>query len=79
MDHYIIKSIVTFRSEGHQRATGHLSRIQAVQKPAFWMMHFCHIPQESTGVSNLVFFNYIFVAREANLILSREGYRTDCH
>lgn len=37
-------------------------------KTCFWMMHFCHIPQEPTGVSNLVFFNYIFVAREANLI-----------
>lgn len=38
-----------------------------------------HIPQELTELSNLVFLDSILVAKGANLILSREGYRVDRH
>lgn len=40
---------------------------------------FPHIPQEPTEFSNLVFFDRILVAKGANLILSREGYRMNRH
>lgn len=40
---------------------------------------FLHIPQEPTEFSNLVFLDCILVAKGANLILSREGYRMDRH
>lgn len=74
-----MKSIITFRSEGHHHATGHLSRIQTVQINLLLDEAFPHIPQEPTEFSNLVFLHNILVAREANLILSREGYRMNRH
>lgn len=69
MDHHIIKSIVTFRS-------CHRPPFPEFRQFKNLLLDDAFLP---TGVSNLVFLNYIFVAREANLILSREGYRTDCH
>lgn len=40
---------------------------------------FPQIPQEPMEFSNLVFLGYILVAKGANLILLREGYRMDRH